>query len=194
MRPSYQSKQQTWSFWYSWATTPGPNHLDHQCSILETPRWRKTITLITDIKPVLNWRTPLPSLLGSKFWANEYACSHTGKEKRRSKYNSSGTTTSKQESRDHERLRVTPTSSFRVSKKYHERISSIKHNHREHQVQQITYYVSEISSKLCRVKENELPALPHNNFSSRLLYMLVSIDKEAYRNLNPHEVCLKEGV
>lgn len=34
-------------------------------------------TLIIDIKPVLNWRTPLPSLFGSKFWAIEYACSQT---------------------------------------------------------------------------------------------------------------------
>jgi hypothetical protein len=34
-------------------------------------------TLITDIKPVLNWRTPRPSLLGSKFCAMLYACSHT---------------------------------------------------------------------------------------------------------------------
>ena len=34
-------------------------------------------TLITDIRPVLNCSTPLPSLLGSKFWASAYACSHT---------------------------------------------------------------------------------------------------------------------
>jgi hypothetical protein len=39
------------------------------------------ITLITDIKPVLNWRTPLPSLLGSRFWAIVYACSHTEGQK-----------------------------------------------------------------------------------------------------------------
>lgn len=41
-------------------------------------------TLITDIKPVLNWRTPLPSLLGSKFCAIEYACSHTTSNQKKS--------------------------------------------------------------------------------------------------------------
>lgn len=32
---------------------------------------------MTDIKPVLNCKTPSPSLIGSKFWDNEYACLHT---------------------------------------------------------------------------------------------------------------------
>lgn len=36
-----------------------------------------SITLITDIRPVLNWSTPLPMLFGSRFCAIEYACSHT---------------------------------------------------------------------------------------------------------------------
>ena len=37
----------------------------------------KERTLMTDINPVLNCKTPLPSLLGSRFCASEYACSHT---------------------------------------------------------------------------------------------------------------------
>ena len=37
---------------------------------------------MTDIKPVLNCKTPRPSLLGSRFCDNEYACSHTAKSKK----------------------------------------------------------------------------------------------------------------